>query len=171
MTDILRDPAKVLCDIIQAELELTNEQVLVYNQKFNIPTQPGLYVVVRYVSGRAYGGGSIITGTEGVTAMTETQQLLMNAIYQIDLMSADESARMRKEEVLMALQSLFAQQQCELYQMNIARLPQNFIDASDIEGTARLTRFTATIVVNSIYEKTKSAPFFDTFQEPEMRVN
>lgn len=176
MTSTFRDPAKVLRDIIINEMGLTAQQVEVYNQKYDIPTVPGIYVAISFVSGRCIGAKSYVEDA-GVDdhdvdlGLTEIQEVAMNELYQIDIMSADLTARARKEELILAMTSIFAQQQCEKYQMNIASIPQNFMDASDVEGSARLTRYTMTIAVNALYKKIKAAPYYDQYPSPEIWVD
>ena len=116
-------------------------------------------------SGRDYPADFIAAG------LTEQQGVNMNELYQIDVMSADNTARLRKEEILMALASIYAQQLQEIYQMQIARIPTQFNDASAVEGGARMNRYTLTVAVNALYTKEKAAAYYDTFQSPDIRVD
>ncbi len=72
------------------------------------------------------------------------------------MMSFDSTARTRKEEVYLALRSLFAQAQMEINNMQVARMPSAFVDASSLEESKMLNRFTMTIAVTAMITKEKS---------------
>lgn len=166
---VVREPILVISDIIQSELGLVDGAVMLDYEKFNIVPDPGLYVVLSYVSGKAIGNNNYsIPSTSG---MTEVQQAAMHHIIQIDVMSFDSSARTRKEEIIMALRSIYSQQQQEENTMQIAQIPGEFLNASSMEDTKILNRFTMSIAVKSIYSKTKAAPYYDTFQTLEEHIN
>lgn len=167
-TTIQREPIKVLADIIQYELELPASQVMLEFQKADIPDTPGLYVVLSYV-----GPSKVIAnvnehfnnGTGPNFSMTEIQTLTMLHTIQVDLMSFDSSARLRKEEVAMSLRSLKAQYDMEAANMSIARMPGPFIDAHSLEGTAILNRFTTSVNITAVHRKTKVVGnYYDTFK-------
>ena len=70
-----REPVKLIADVIESELGLASGQVMVTNQKYNIPKTPGLYVVVRYLAGKAIANNNY--GNEEATAQDEVQELVM----------------------------------------------------------------------------------------------
>lgn len=167
MTDIItREPILIIGDIIKRELELSSGAVMLYYEKFDIVTDPGLYVTLSYVSGKAIGNNNYFDSIN----LTEVQEVAMNHIIQIDLMSFDASARTRKEEVIMALRSMASQNAQDQYGIQIARIPSEFVNASSLEATKILNRFTMSIVVKSLYRKTKAAAFYDTFTGPDVHV-
>lgn len=153
------DLLPVLCDIIQHELALADGKVMVYNQSFLAPTTEGLYVVLGYIGGKAIGNTAEVT--DETTGINETQNVSMLEMVQIDLMSIDLSARLNKEQVILALHSDYAQKVMELNRMQIARIPGQFNDVSSVEGHAILTRFVMTINVLSVYTKTKAVDYYD----------
>lgn len=159
---IAREPGLILADIIQHEMALTPSQVMLYNQKFNIPTAANaLLIVVGLVSSQPV---SVASEFDFVTDhIEETQRVSMHELYQIDIMSADDTARRRRVEVIMALASTYGLGMCYANGIGIARVPTNFIDTSEIEATARLNRYTITIAVNAMYAKTQTVPHYDQF--------
>ena len=176
-TLVTREPIKVIADIIQTELELdalvdpkdaskTIARVMVYNQRFKPPTTEGMYVVVSYVSGVAIGNNNYITDVE--SAGTEIQELAMNEVIQIDVMSSNEEARQRKEEVIMALNSIYAAQVCDENRMQLARIPSAFNDLSGLEGSSQMNRYTMTVILKALYRKTKDASYYDKGFTPEV---
>jgi hypothetical protein len=125
-------------------------------QRFNIQPK-GLYIALQYVSGRAIGNNDYAkpNGASPTAGMTETQQVAMLYQIQIDLMSFGPEARVRKEEVYMALRSIRAQTLMEKWNMKIARMPSAFQNAASLEETKMLNRFTMTIAVNALLTKTQ----------------
>src|SRR5690348_1212645 len=117
---IYREPALIVCDILQSELGLTGDQVMMSNQKFEIPLD-GLFISVSYVGPSKILASNDAWEDAGAAGLNEIQSLTMTHMIQIDIMSFDNSARMRKEEIQMALHSLFSESLQEQYQMHIAK--------------------------------------------------
>lgn len=162
-TLVSREPIKVIADILLSELSLTTDQIILEYQKFNIPNDPGLFVALTYIGGKAIGNTNH-SSDAGSSGMIEKQSVAMQHMIQIDIMSFDSSARTRKEEVLMALRSVFSEQTQTANDMQIARIPEAFNNTASLEETKILNRFTMTIIVKSVYTKTKAlTSYYDTF--------
>jgi hypothetical protein len=159
-----REAVKVIGDILASELDLrtTGEtaQIMLTNERFNIPPTDDLYIALSYVSGKPIANNNYFDGN----AALETQQVVMFYQIQIDIMSFDSSARTRKEEVYQALRSIFAESQMESNNMQLGRMPASFADASSLEESKRLNRYTMTIAVTALLTKQKSVDStFDAF--------
>ena len=166
----LREPILVMADILKSELELDDGQVMIYNQRSVAPTTKGLYVYLSIVSQKVIGNNNYTEPTTG--AMQETQELAIATLIQIDAMSQNDEARTRKDEIIMALRSVFAQQQQDAEGMRISYIPSTWVDASDIEGTSLLNRYSTSVMVFSISRKIKVLnSYYDTFQNPELTYN
>ncbi len=164
MSTDIREPVKVIGDILVQQLGLIgsgkNSQVMLTNERFNIPVTEGLYIALSYVDGKAIGNNNYFDGNAAV----ETQQVVMLYHLQIDMLSFNAEARTRKEEVYLALRSLFAQAKMERYRMQIARMPSAFVDASSLEESKMLNRFTMTIAVTAMTSKdVPVTDIYDTF--------
>jgi len=157
------DILKIIADIIQNELSLSSGQVMIYNQSYKIPTTPGLYVVVGNLGGKAIGSNSEVT--DEATGISETQTLSMLKIVQIDLMSIDSSARDNEADVIMALQSDYAQKTMEQNKIKIARIPSQFNDISEVEGHAMMTRLSCALNILALYTKNKAIDYYDVFTD------
>jgi hypothetical protein len=173
MTLTYREPMKVLADILVHELELDDivvdnvelSPVMLYNERYKIPaTYQGIYIVLSIVSSKVI--GQVNRAENATDGLTEVQGITRNEMIQIDLMSANSDARTRRDEAVMALNSLYAQQQCELYNMKISRTPPQIVDLSMLEGSSRMNRYAITINAQSAYNRTKDAEYYDTFQNP-----
>lgn len=170
ITTVEREPIKIVADILKTELGLPNGQIMLAYEKWIIPPTETLYAWLTYVApSTVIGNNNYSVPTN--TGMDEIQEVAMRHIIQIDMMSFNGEARARKEEVPMALGSVYSQQQQEKYLIQIARMNSGFIDTSFLEETKMLNRFTTTIAVMALHRKVKSAPYFDTFQGPDVTVN
>lgn len=176
---VMREAVKVIGDIIQAELEMDNGQIMLTNQKWNIPQNTKLFVALGYVSGKAIANrnDSISNGPGSDAGMTEQQSIVMHYVIRIDAMAFNKQnggneARERKEEIMMALRSLKAQAEMEKNNLQVARISSEFLDVSSLEETAFLTRYTMTIAVTALRVKEKAVvDYYSDFNAPEVTIN
>lgn len=146
---------QVLADIIKKSVGLTDDQIWIYNQRHNIPSTSGLFVVISRVALKIYGNNSVQSGDTLSTGQWCQESLAIN------LLSKNLEAVERVPEVLGALVSplsVFVQQQTGI---SIAKVPQSVVDTSSLEGAGMLFRTTITLQVLSAYEQTSGATFFD----------
>lgn len=157
---------KVVADIIQSEMGLGPDRVYLYNQKYRIPPDEGLFIVVGFLGARAFGAKTTYENDPISNELVEVQSVNQQETYTVDLLSRDSSARVRKQEIILALNSTLAQQMQEQYSFKIANLPTSFNDVSELEATAILNRYQLAFNALVVYRKVKSVPFFDQFQIP-----
>lgn len=162
-----REIIKVLGDILKDQMSLRDDQIMLAYSKFNIPDKPDLYVALSHVSGKAIGNSSHFD-TETNHEHIDTT---MHEIIQIDIMSFDASARTRKEEVIAAITSIFAEQQQDKYNFQIGRIPGEFINVSSLEETKFLNRFTISVAVTSVHTLDRFPDYYDQFPTPEVTAN
>ncbi len=148
-----------VCEIIQHELELLEGTVFIYNQRINLSSFSGLLVAVGVQSLKMIGVRTQVL--DGI----ETQGANVNAVFSIDIMSKDLTALDRKEEVILALSSTYAEQIQEKYGFHIGKLPTNFVNLSEIDGAAIPYRFQLSVQVQYAVNKTKSVDYFDQFSD------
>ena len=156
----------VVADVIRTELGLDNNHVYLYNQKWRIPPDEGLYVIVGFLGAKAFGAKTTYENDPITDELLEVQSVNQQEMYTIDLLSRDSSARVRKQEVILALNSTLCQQMMEQYNFKIANLPTTFNDVSALEATAILNRYQLAFNALVAYRKIKSVPFFDSFNVP-----
>lgn len=153
MSDIIYlEPAKVVREILKNQLGLTDDRIMFTNQKNFIPTD-GLYVNVSYV-----GPGKVIGPVtewvdDGAGGLTEKLSMTMTDMIQIDILGMNNEPRTRRNDIVLALASIYSEMQQEKYGMQLARQPMSFLDTSFVEETKMVTRYTTTIFVTSIYQK------------------
>lgn len=153
------------------EMGIPNGSIMLTNQAWDIPNKPGLYVALSYQSGRPIANNNQYSVDPASGGLTEIQSVLMLYTIQIDFMSYDSSARLQKEDVYHALRSIYAEQQMEIYNVQLGRLPSQFMDVSSLEETAMLTRYTMTINVTALKTKTKTIDYYNQFPIPEVFEN
>ncbi|MCX5794955.1 MAG: hypothetical protein NTY77_05635 [Elusimicrobia bacterium] len=159
-TTSAKEPIKVVGDVLQAELELAAGQVMIGDEKWDIPAAQGLYVALRYVTpGRILGTSNYFDPATN----QEIQEVSMQHAISVDVMSYDDSARVRKEEVVMALGSQAAELAMVENRIKIARQPSALVDVSDVEPSGRLKRYTTTVMVNALHRKVKAGAFIDKY--------
>lgn len=159
---ILSDtPLELFCDIIRSEMGLSTDQVYIYNQKFDIPKDEKLYIAIGLSNLKPFGNTTLFN-SDGTT----TQSVNMLATLSVNIMSRSTDALYRKEEVIMALQSIYAQSQQEINSFYIAKLPLTFVSLSEEDGPAILYRFFLGINMQYFTTKVKAVPFYDTFEQP-----
>lgn len=167
-----REPIKVVADILNFELGLSSGQIMLSEENFTLPKTPGLFVALSYVSSRPIGTAvTNVPAAEGVAGMTEVQEAAMDHTIQLDVMSFNDDARLRKEEIVMAFASNSSQRFQADNGVQIARHTAPFIDASTLEETQMLKRFITTIRVKALHRKTKSTDYYDQFQNAEVHSN
>ena len=170
MTSTFREPIKVVADILAHELPLDSAHIMLNDEKWNIPKDNTIFMVLTYLGPDKTIASSNHTDFS-VNPPLEIQQTNKLLNIQVDLMSYGSDARARKEEVEMALASQYSKRWQEKYQLQIAKQPAPLMDVSNLEGTSMLKRFTTTISVTALFTKTKPAEYYETFPTPEVYPN
>ena len=153
------EPILVVADIIQTWMNLNPGQVMLAYQKFNIPTN-GLFIVLTQVADQEIGGDNFIQD-DGRGGQEEVGQDYIVSDIQIDVLSFDDEARQRRREVMMALRSIYSQQQQVQNLIRIAPNLMPMMDSSFLELTKYINRFTARIRVTAVDEVIRSnAPYY-----------
>ena len=161
----------VVCQLLKSQLDLTDEQVWIYNQKRDIPRGSGLYIEVEFLSSKPFGVRTHCDNDE-YGNFTEYQSSAVQETYAIRLFSRDESALSRAWEAHLALTGVASQQLQEQYCFKLADLPMSFSDESFLEASARLFRQGITFNALRAYHKQRIISYYDRFQiPPTIHVN
>jgi len=154
-------PLQLLCDILQTELGLADGRVYQWDQKINSPTDNDLFLALSVLNCKPFSNTREYDGSgAGLDVIQSTN---FSATIQIDVISRGIAARDRKEEVLLALNSVYAEQQQELNSFRVFPLSQSFVNLSGIDGAAIPYRFSISVNMQYAVVKTKAVPYFDTF--------
>lgn len=158
-------PLQLVCDIIKNYMELDADQVYLWDQKVNIPKDSKLYIAVGIASCKPFGSSKSFASSDGLEAV---QSVNMLARLDINILSRGPAARDRKEEIVLAIGSVYAEQQQELNSFSIGKLPVGFVNLSQDDGAAIPYRFAISVNVQYAFTKSKEAPYFDDFSEVEV---
>jgi hypothetical protein len=166
----MREPIKVIADILASELALPAGQIMLAYEEWDIESTPGLFISLAYIGEKVLANNNYAEA-DNVGGFIETQEVVMRHEIQIDMMSFDDSARLKKEQVVAALHSVAAQQAMDENKISIARIPSGFVNTSNLEESRMLNRFTITISVSALHSFTKTPPYYNTFNPPEVHAN
>jgi hypothetical protein len=160
---LIGDPLLLFCDIIQNQLGLTSDRVYIWDQKIMQPTSSGLYVAVSVLSCKVFGNTNSHVSVSG--GINSGQSVNVLAQLQVDIISRDSSARTRKEEVVMALASDYAETQQEANSFFIGKLPPgaSFTNLSVPDGAAIPYRFAIGVALQYFATKTQAVNYMNTF--------
>lgn len=105
----------------------------------------------------------VASSTGGADEMTQYNEATIDDNIQIDISSRDSSARLRRHEVFMALNSYYSKQLQEKYGFRIFGLPSGFMNTSAAEGGSTIYRYSITFQCQYMRVYTKSIDYYDTF--------
>jgi len=170
---MIKEVEKILIDILSHELDLpltygVNEEgneVPVFVIGFSnamLGTTDKLQISIQTVNISPIANSSKLDIS--VTPPIERQYLSSLQTMQIDVMSANTEARTRSQEVILALESIYSQQQQEKYQFKINKNITGFNNVSEAEGESNLNRFALTVTCFTFKYKSKIiTDYYDKF--------
>lgn len=150
---------KILRNLIKNGLGLDDAHCYIYNNKWIMPEDKGLFVVIGIINSEVIGNNLKYRSTE--TEFKAITSTTFCTDYSIDIFSADTSARTKQFELINLLGSFEALQSQERNGYSIARLPSSFTDLSALEGDKILNRYRATIRVFHKVQTEREATYFD----------
>jgi len=157
-------PLMLVCDIIQTAAGLSQGQVWLWDQKINIPIDSQLYVAVAAIASKPFGSTTAYVGTED--SFQAVQSINVLDTVSIDILSRGPAARDNKELILLALHSPYAESQMELNSFFVAPLSTNFVNLSEIDGSAIPYRYNISVSLQYFVTNVSNPPYYDTFTNP-----
>lgn len=171
---------KILVDIIKQELTLPDNygrtprgdvipSVIIYAQNIRLFQTDKLQITVKTISEQIYSNRTEFienpnpVDPDGKDAFLEVQDVNEGRMMQIDVYSRNNEARERHHEVTMALNSVYAQQQMDLYNFKIGTI-SNSVNISGIDGGSDINRFTTTFNVIIHHQKIKPVDYYNKFE-------
>lgn len=117
-------------------------------QKFNIPTD-GLFIVLSPVTDQEIARESNLEVQQDSSEAEVFRVLALHEI-QIDVMSFDDQARLRRLEIPMAMSSIYSEQKQEENAIQIARNMSPMINTSFLELSKNLSRYTTRVKLTAV---------------------
>ena len=157
--DILR--LIIIEGLSSSDVAFDPKRVMIWNNRSVVPRDKALFIIIEHGSPARTFANSTEHESRG-DDLYEIQSVTKQEFYNIDIMSRNNSAERRKEEIVMALRSMYSQNQQEERGIMIAKIA-NLIDISGVEGSARLFRFQCSVTLHASYTKEKVVRHYDTF--------
>jgi hypothetical protein len=155
-------PEQIIVDILSNQMNLEPETAWVFNQNRKIPDGKGLYITVGMVDSPStvsvskYELPTTIpqpAPSPDIETLTEIITVQGRQNFQIDIMSRNNEALIRRSEVLAVLASTYSVQKQEENAFRIFRIPTSFVNTSSAEGGSMLNRFSLIIAAHVWYRK------------------
>lgn len=154
---------QLFCEIIAKKMGLAQNRVFLWNQKIFQPIDDDIYVAVD-VSNQRMVGNNI--GQVPGDPTRSFQYSINVADVDVNVISRGPDALVKKELVVMALRSQYAETQQEANSFKIGRIPTGFRDLSAVDGTAIPWRFMFTVRLGYAVYAEQADEYFDAFRTP-----
>ena len=162
-------PLKLFMEILQRELSLPADRVILFNQKIEQPKDAGIYIAVSVLNSKVFGNTNRPTESGGI--FISEQYISVADTIGVDIFSVDNSALFRKEDVLLALGSNYAERQQNTNSFQISKIPRGLANISGVDGTHIPYRFHFDLVIQYAYKKSSNIDYYDTFEQVSIVTN
>ncbi len=163
--------SQVIINILQQEMGIASDRIWIRDQNRNIPTDNGIFIIVGMIE--AHPICNVTTMASEASVEHQITEVQMQEFIQIDIMSRNNEALRRNWQVVAAMQSFYSQQQQELNNFKIFRIPQSFLNTSGAEGGSNINRFSITVPCFVWYRKDTvlNSPLGDYYDDFTTRVD
>lgn len=161
----MADTLVVIADLLKNALNINASKIYLYNQKWKIPTDNGMYLSVSMVSKSLFGSNSATYWDVTLGKYMQVQSQNAQEIVQIDIFSRDASARTNECLIPGALTGYLAEESMQKNAMKWSFIVSS-VDMSEEVGTSMLTRFSYRVKVLRMYKQVSEVPYYDKFNVP-----
>ena len=156
-----RMPIELLQQFLASFMGLKDDRVFIYGERFKIPADDGLFVVVELKYAKQISARNE-EELQSDASMISVQHINTQERYIVGVFSRDLSALRRHQEVPFALASIACQQLQEQNSFKISRInPAQ--DLTALEASAELRRFDIEVVVLASYELRKAIEYYNSY--------
>ncbi len=168
---LVGSPLLLFCDIIQNQMNLAPGRTYLFDQKIFQPSDNSLYIAVSVPVCKPWANMNQILPTIG--GMTQFQTVNVMATLDVNVISRGPDALVRKEEVLLALNSVYSQQQQQANSFLLGVIPPSsqFVNLSNIDGAAIPYRFKISIFMQYSVAKQVASQYFNRFSQVQRTVS
>lgn len=168
--------AQIIVEILNFEMKMPRDHVWIRNQNKLIPNDTGLYIELGMINSSTISNSTRIeeqTDKEDKIHVHQIGELVQQEIIQVDIFSRANDILSRVQEVIQAMDSIYAQQQQEANNFKIFPNPRSFVDASTAEGGSMLNRYSITFATMVWYRKDTllNSPLGDYYNDFRQRVD
>lgn len=160
-------------DILDNQMSMPKGRVFAYNGTQDLPQDNKLFIILSFMETTPYSNTKRYKRTENGLQEILTVNVAEDIL--ISLISKDTSARDRRFEPSMALNSTYSQYVQEKNKIHISII-NTVRDSSFLEATSRLNRFDVQCRVIRTYEQINDVDYYDKFPntsefEPEWLID
>ena len=154
-----REVIKCVMDIIKGYMDLDDNHCYIYNQKWLMPEDKDLYVVLGYRNSEVV--GNTLKYRRTAEDLIGVNAVMVAESYFLEMYSYSDAARVRQLELMAAFDSDLAVRTQEKYHFQFGYVPLHFTDVSRVEASKLLNRYNADIRV--LYGRTfeRSSPYWN----------
>jgi len=163
-------PVLQLINALRSFMDLRENQVVLYNQKWKNPNDDGLYIFFALIGTKPYGNTREYQNSDDNEALLEILTVHTQETYSIHVYSRSQAAWDRKEEVLLFLNSTAVQQIQEAVGFKLATIPVSFVDTSETEGAGRINKYTITVNLLRMVQKENVVQYYDKFPDSNKKL-
>lgn len=152
-------PLKIVADIISKYMGLGSDQVFIYNSKISPPKDSKLYVNISPLPMKVFSSSNKFK--------EDSEEIGLNIFSPLDISiySRSSEAILRKEEVVMALNSTYSKQQQELNCIYLGKISNSIVPINAQEGAAIPYAFNITANIQYVSKKKNLVQYFDNFSD------
>ena len=162
-TSVLREPGKLVADILISEMGLDDAHCVLGNQPWPIPPDEKLYIAIYESGPKIIGLKTELDQTTDPMREIQSGNGLYDVLIEMQSLMPGNEARTRRTEVGMALASMEALRVMEAHSCRISQI-QAPVDASDSEPAGRVLKYMIHVNVTASFQKIKTnPPYFDKF--------
>lgn len=154
---------QMIRQILIHELEISEDRVMIFNQKWNIPTYDHMFLLLQCQPSQTLSSRNYTKENSETGEFEEIQELNLKEHIIVSVFSRNMEAFERKEEVVAALYSIHSQQLQEKNSFKILNRNASIEDLTVLEGAAQLYRYDIPIILATWYQKKKKVDFYDQF--------
>ena len=166
----VKNTIETLVDILKVRMNLSDEQIWVYNQSKKISNTQGIYIVIQEGVKVPFAVNKSTQEAENGDLQEVTTQKYMED-YIINIVSRNNEALMRQVDILAAISSVYSQQQQEKTGIQIYRVPTSFVPLPENEGGSMLYRYAITIKILTNYISINNVEYYNQFPDIETNNN
>lgn len=155
----------LVVDIIQTSMGLAQDQVYVYNQKYQIPNDNRIYIAVGILNSKPFGNGVALPDGSG-SGLIITQTVNMRSVLSIYMLSRGPDALYQQPQLVMALNSNYSISQQQFCSFKIFPISNSLVSVSQGDGSA--IPYVYNMACTAIYfvSNAQSVPYYSVFSEP-----
>jgi len=165
---------QIVINILIQQMRIGPDRIWIQDQTRKIPEDDGLFIQVGSFPDQCIGNVTYQQDetVNDITIVHEINQVMARELIQIDICSRSNEAIFRRWDPVLAMQSIYSQQQQELNNFKIFRMAKP-IKTSGAEGGSNINRYSISVpcIVWYKLDNIETSPLGDYFNDFTTRVD